>query len=153
MPLNVFADDWRECLRAHYMHVIRTRDKVTEPSLTVVMRSAGFNETELAEMRVLATAHVDDVPADFVPDLDALNTPPPAEEPRIFPVVADVAPVAEAPVALLVEDEVLVSAVEVDGMPEAEPEPEPVEEVAAEIPLEEELAEPDEDAPQQLSLF
>ncbi|MBZ0277492.1 MAG: hypothetical protein K8I60_15205, partial [Anaerolineae bacterium] len=70
---NIFADEWRECLRAHYMHVIRTQDRVTEPSLRVVMHEAGFNDSELAELRVRATMHVDDVGADFVPDMAVLE--------------------------------------------------------------------------------
>ena len=57
MSENVFADEWHECLRAHYMHVILTNDRVTLPSLSVVMRQAGFNESELAELRVRATMH------------------------------------------------------------------------------------------------
>jgi hypothetical protein len=148
MSENVFADEWRECLRAHYMHVIRTKDKVTEPSLTVVMHSAGFNDTELGELRVRATQHVDDVGADFVPDLNVLDTPPPTEPP-IFAVPVDLAPALEAPTAEMIGDEVL------DPV-EAVVEPEPIDQAQVEdLPLEEagESQEPDEDEPQQLSLF
>ena len=48
MAENIFADEWMECLEAHYMHVIRINDKVTEPSLSIVMRSAGFSDAQLA---------------------------------------------------------------------------------------------------------
>jgi hypothetical protein len=85
-----FADDWRDCLRAHFMHVIRTNDVRTEPTLTGVLLNAGFTEAELRELKLMATMHVDDVPADFVPDLEilspepavfaAVEVPPPAEE-------------------------------------------------------------------------
>ncbi len=73
MSENIFADEWMECLEAHYTHVIRTQDRVTEPSLTIVMHSAGFSDKQLAELRVRATMHVDDVGADFVPDLSVLD--------------------------------------------------------------------------------
>ncbi|MBI5668801.1 MAG: hypothetical protein HZC41_12410 [Chloroflexi bacterium] len=73
MSENIFAEEWRACLQAHYMHVVRANDRVTEPTLRIVMHDAGFTEAELAELRVRATMHVDDVGADFVPDLDILN--------------------------------------------------------------------------------
>lgn len=151
MPQNVFADDWHECLQAHYMHVIRVKDKVTEPSLTVVMRDAGFNDSALAELRVRATAHVDEVGADFVPDLDILNTPLPAApspaEPRIFPVAVDLAPEEEA-ATMLRDDDLLVGE---DGLEEPVVEPEPIDELEPNVLPERE--QPDEDEPQQLSLF
>ena len=143
MSENVFADDWHECLQAHYMHVIRTRDKVTEPSLTVVMHNAGFNDSELAELRVCATLHVDDVGADFVPDLNILNAAPPPDEPRIFPVAVDLVPEPEAPL-MLTDDDLLTGETEIDE-PETEP---PVDESVQAVPEDDE---PDE--PQQLSLF
>jgi len=145
MSENIFRDEWLECLRAHYMHVIRTNDRVTLPSLTVVMGQAGFNESELAELRVRATMHVDQVGADFVPDMNALESASRVEgheETRIF---------ASA--------EIVAGAVEV--LPEAIP----VEEMVAELPPEEEIIEdaaedavddvppPSDDAPKQLSLF
>lgn len=65
--MSVFADDWRACLREHYMHVVRTGDRVTLPSLTLVMHEVGFTDGDLAELRVLATMRADDMPADYVP--------------------------------------------------------------------------------------
>jgi hypothetical protein len=73
---NVFADEWRDCLRAHYMHVVRTEDHVTLPTLTVVMHQAGFNDSELAELRVRATLRTEQVANDFVPQLDVLADAP-----------------------------------------------------------------------------
>jgi hypothetical protein len=89
--LNVFADEWRECLRAHYMHVARTNDTKTLVSLLTVMQEVGFGEEELRELRVLATAHVDDVAEDFVPDLNILQP----EEAQ--PAVEEAAHEAETP--------------------------------------------------------
>jgi hypothetical protein len=148
MPEDIFADEWRECLEAHYMHVIRTKDRVTEPSLTVVMGQAGFNKSELAELRVRATMHIDESGEDFVPDLDVLEAVAEVEnEARIIAVaVPDLAPIPdEAPpdpepelsVELLIE-EVEEAAVEAEALDEAPP-PEPPRE--------------DPDAPQQLTLF
>jgi hypothetical protein len=138
MKEDIFADEWRECLRAHYMHVIRTRDKVTEPSLTVVMHQAGFDTSELAELRVRATMHQDDVGADFVPDLEILE-----DEARVIAVGAP-----EPAEQLATQGEV---PVEAEALIEA------VEEAAAEAELlvEEPLPEPPDepDAPQQLTLF
>lgn len=163
MSENVFANEWIECLEAHYMHVIRTKDKVTEPSLSIVMHSAGFSDAQLAELRVRATMHVDDSGADFVPDLDVLESEhdhhdhheaPPVEEPKVFNIPIDVAP---AQAEVVAPEPVEVEPVsEIIDLPEAELEPEqsePEEDAAPEAELEPEPEEPDPDAPQQLSLF
>lgn len=71
---SVFSQEWRDCLQAHYMHVVRSGDKVTLPTLTGVMTDAGFSEAELNELYVRATQHVDDVPDDFVPDEAVVET-------------------------------------------------------------------------------
>lgn len=120
MPENVFADEWRECLEAHYMHVIRTKDRVTEPSLTVVMGQAGFNKSELAELRVRATMHIDQSGEDFVPDQEVMDAVAHVEaEGRIFPAaVPDVAPPAEE--VPVIEPEQLIEEVAEDAAVEAE---------------------------------
>jgi hypothetical protein len=83
---SIFNDDWRTCLREQYMHVIRTGDQATLPSLTALMISElNFTEAELVELRVMATMHVDDVAEDFVPDLNVLRqaAPQPVPVPQI----------------------------------------------------------------------
>ena len=144
MPENIFEAEWRECLEAHYMHVIRNRDKVTEPSLTVVMHQAGFNDSELAELRVRATMHMDDVDADFVPDLEVLVQ---TEEPRIIAISAPGVPPAAVETVIEPEAEIsaeaLIEEIE-DEAAEAE--------AMAEVPSLD-IPEDDADAPQQLSLF
>ena len=70
---SVFFEEWLRSLREQYKHVVRQNDKVTLPTLSAVMGRVGFSEDELAQLRVEATIHVDDVDADFVPDLDALK--------------------------------------------------------------------------------
>lgn len=81
---GVFFDEWIKSLREQYKHVIRNNDQVTLPSLTQVLHNIGFTDDELAQLRVEATMHVDDVGDDYVPDLDILNSsqatqPHPAE--------------------------------------------------------------------------
>lgn len=80
--MSIFADDWRACLREHYMYVVRTGDRVTLPSLTQVMYEVGFTDDELAELRLLATMRADDMPADYAPPKVAAppKDAPPAPE-------------------------------------------------------------------------
>jgi hypothetical protein len=83
--MSIFADEWRACLREQYLYVIRADDQQTLNSLTSVMHEVGFTDSELAELRVTATLHVDDVPDDFVPDLDVLkDAPQPAPAPPVY---------------------------------------------------------------------
>ncbi len=147
---DIFGEDWLECLRAHYMHVVRVSDKVTLPSLTVVMEQAGFNQSELAELRVRATMHVDTTGADFVPDLDVLESKPVqvqgAEVKQEAPAVIEQLPQVVEPASVIdlpeTPEELLIDESPLDD--ELEPEPEAVIE---------EVPEDDPDAPEQLSLF
>jgi hypothetical protein len=145
MSSNPFAQAWRDCLQAHYMHVIRSEDHVTEPTLTHVMQDVGFTAYDLAELRVRATMHVDDVGVDFVPDLDILHPadPPPVAEPRIFPVPA--VPTADLAEPLLEPaDEPILDDLPTDPEPALDDDSPPEEAPPAQ---------PDADAPTQLSFF
>lgn len=127
MSQDIFADEWRECMTAHYMDVIRRGDKRTEDSLTALMMGElGFREDELRELRVMATMHVDDVRADFVPDLEILESE-----------------------ASAVQTFISISEPELMTEPEMEAAPEMDEEVVEE----ESPSEDRQDGPQQLSLF
>src|SRR5215207_6260796 len=64
---SIFSEDWRDCLAAHYTYVLRENDQRTERSLRGVLLNAGFTEDELKHIIIQATAHVDDIGADFVP--------------------------------------------------------------------------------------
>jgi hypothetical protein len=75
---SIFSEDWRDCLAAHYTYVIRENDQRTERSLRGVLINAGFNEDALKQIIIQATAHVDDVSADFVPDFALLEPEPEA---------------------------------------------------------------------------
>ena len=152
MSQNVFADEWRDCLRAHYMHVVRTEDHVTLPTLTVVMHQAGFNDSELAELRVRATLRTEQVADDFVPQLDVLADAPddapyliavpdmPIEADDDLLTVPDMPIEADDDLPLTDEDAALANH-------------EPDEENIPPEPAEPEEPPPDPDAPQQLSLF
>lgn len=70
---NIFADDWRDCLAAHYMHVVRTEDHITRPTLTRILQDAGFEDAELNELSIRATMRAEDMPDGFVPDMDILD--------------------------------------------------------------------------------
>lgn len=75
MPgMSPFREDWLACMRAHYTHVIRTSDTVTEKTLRGVLQTLGFSETELTQMYVEASMHVDQVGADFVPDPEMIDS-------------------------------------------------------------------------------
>ena len=129
MNQSPFADDWRASLREHYMDVIRRNDQITLRTLTGVMIETGFSEAELGELRVRATLRADQMPDDFVPDMDIL-------EPTIY---AAVAPEAALPQELI-ETELPPDEIEVLELKE-------IAETDEEIPEEE------DDEPKQLSLF
>jgi hypothetical protein len=122
--VSIFADDWRACLREHYMEMVRKQDRVTLPSLTLVMYEVGFSDDDLDALRLLATMRADAMPDDYVP--------PEVAEARVFAVVEAL----PEPDDLPPEPEP-----EADVEPEPEPEPAPDEDAH------------DPDTPQQLTLF
>jgi len=127
---SIFRDDWHASLCAHYMDVVRRDDQKTLRTLTDVMYEVGFSERELAELRVRATMRADDMPEDFVPDMQILE---PQEDvgTRLVvsvPEISDAYQPVEEPLA----------------------EAEAVEELQGDTPPDEPE---DKDSPQQLSLF
>ena len=72
-PQSVFHEEWLRSLREQYKHVVRNDDRVTLSSLTAVMHNVGFRESELTQMRIEATMHVDEVGKDFSADLQILS--------------------------------------------------------------------------------
>ncbi len=142
---SVFGEEWRDCLRAHYTQVVRNQDTGTERSLHGVMLEAGFSEDEVVQLYVRATAHVDDVGADFVPDMDVIA----AAESFVAPAVVAPEPVEDVPGEPIVEAEIPVGVVQ-DLVDEEEA---PISEDAPEdLPADDEL--PDDDPGiTQLSMF
>jgi hypothetical protein len=135
---SIFADEWRECLRAQYMDVCRRDDRRTGETLTRVMLEIGFTEADLNELRLRATMR--DMPADFVPDIEVMEASAvELREPSVEEAVRTRHPLpvpsTPEPEIVLVEDTIL--------------EEETLEEdTQAESPDIE-----DPDAPEQLSLF
>jgi len=72
-PQSVFHEEWLRSLREQYKHVVRNDDRVTLDSLSKVMSKVGFRESELTQLRIEATMHVDEVGTDFRADLQILG--------------------------------------------------------------------------------
>ena len=47
---NVFFDHWQDCLRAHFVYVLRIGDRITEPTLRDVLLQSGLNEDDLGAL-------------------------------------------------------------------------------------------------------
>jgi hypothetical protein len=82
MHQSVFAAEWRRCLEAQYIDVIRRGDKNNQRSLQQVMLRVGFREDDLRALYVRATMRAEDLPSDFLPD--AAQLPAAAPEPATF---------------------------------------------------------------------
>jgi hypothetical protein len=61
---SIFFDYWQDCLRAHYVHVLSTDDKITEPTLRHVLLQTGLSEEDLCDLKAMAGVDCDE-------DLDA----------------------------------------------------------------------------------
>ncbi len=53
---DLFFEEWRACLRAHYRYVVRTEDEVTEPTLREVLLLTGIPAEEIEALREEARA-------------------------------------------------------------------------------------------------
>ena len=49
---SVFHNEWLRSLREQFKQVVRNDDRATLSSLTAVMRSVGFRDDELAQLRI-----------------------------------------------------------------------------------------------------
>ncbi len=145
-----FAEDWRDCLRVHFQHVVRNKDHTTEQTLVGVLQDIGFTEPQLAELKVLATMRADEVGPDFVPDLDALQARAVEAKAPVFAVALPDA-LAHAEDALAPTDESvelappeIVEAIAAsDALPDDAPTP----------PVDEEPPDYRAEGPQQLAMF
>jgi hypothetical protein len=136
---NPFETEWRDCLRAHYLHVVKSGDVPTEHTLVSVMQQAGFSDADLVELRIRATIRQDDVDEDFVPDFEAIEAQIAAQAAAALqlPVEATTSKAMASAGSELLQDEI---SPEADQKAEAPP------------PSDEYYAPPD-DTPRQLSLF
>lgn len=76
---NIFAGEWRDCLRAHYINVIRTDPNLRnhESVKKAFLRPNGdrppiFSESELHQLYLEATMRAEDMPDDFIPPAELL---------------------------------------------------------------------------------
>lgn len=67
---SIFYEDWRECLKSHYTHVISHNDHVTEPTLHNVLLRVGFTEEEIKEIAIRAKMRDVDASPEDLPGLD-----------------------------------------------------------------------------------
>ena len=90
--LNIFEEEWRDCLRAHYFHVIKERDTNNEVSLISVLIQTGFTEDDIAAMRAEVLAELDWTPDE--PPIESAETA--GGEPAEDPVAAQPEPLVQA---------------------------------------------------------
>lgn len=71
---NVFGNEWRDCLREHYKHVVQNdpNPRNLESVRKAFLRPNGerppiFGEDELQHLYIEATMRADEMPDDFVP--------------------------------------------------------------------------------------
>lgn len=153
---SIFSDEWRDCLRAHYTHIVRNGDHGTEKTLRGVMHEVGFGEDELRQLYVMATAHVDAVGADFVPDMDIFDATDAAEPAPVMVAVAMLEAAAPADEPMVVEDVIELvdeSVLEAEAEVDAEAEAADAEVDDAVEAVDEDDAPPDDPDVTQLSLF
>ena len=153
MP-SIFADEWRECLIAHYAYVIRLNDERTERTLRGVMHWGAMCEPWMPHIYVSATAHVDDMPADFVPDLEIYEDDAPVMIAVTMPEAVEESREAAVEVEALLPEEAVVQAADAEEATEA-----PAEDSEAEAALPTQAEDEDKAPPPadpditQLSLF
>ncbi len=108
MFVNVFEEDWRACLRAHYAHVIKEHDINNERSLETVLMQTGFSEVDLAAMRSEILAELGWPPEELAQEVEVPDSqeqsievvgssPDEAMEPAVNAEPAQVTPVTEIP--------------------------------------------------------
>lgn len=87
---SIFFDEWQACLRAHYIHVIRTNDAVTERTLRSVLRQSGLTDADLQRL---------------VDEAFALGPVDPDDEIRMEPDIAAADELPAEPEALVTDEE------------------------------------------------
>ena len=139
---SIFAGEWRACLREHYKYVVRQDDESTRRTLAAVLHSVGFSEDELARLGVEATMRADDMPDDYVPDMDILQQD--ADDRGFQPHPAE----GTCPACMAIDE----SQFDEDGQP-IDPDPEAADHEPGSVVAMPDEDEDDADDPQQLTLF
>ncbi len=94
---NPFDEEWRACLQAHYEHVLRIQDVVTEPTLYQVLRSTGFSEEQIAQIQfdVIGVVEAAIEPPEIVTDALPESIKIAVEEPVAIEYTASAESIAE----------------------------------------------------------
>jgi len=102
MNESIFFDAWRDCLRAHYIHVLRAGDVLNEASLYTVLRDTGFTDDEVGALQA-EFAQVSEVSTDDAISTEMIGTETNAETDSIAlladPVMTEEASIINAVVA------------------------------------------------------
>ncbi len=69
---NIFAEEWRRCLREHYKYVIQEQDTITEQTLAGVLHRVGFTDDDLRQLYMEATIRADELPDHVLPNTQKL---------------------------------------------------------------------------------
>lgn len=81
MPRSPFTDDWHAMQTSQFTYIMRTGDAQQRAAAIHVMRQTGYSEAQIRALYIDATMHADDVPPDFVPDVDVIETQREAQHP------------------------------------------------------------------------
>lgn len=68
-----FDEEWRESLAEQFKHAARLEGKTRRDALRQMLHELGFSEGQLRDLYIDATMHIDDLNADFLPDLDMIE--------------------------------------------------------------------------------
>jgi hypothetical protein len=142
---NPFSEDWRDCLQAHYIHVVREQDTANEGSLITVLRDTGFDDHYLWDLRTTVLESIGIEPE--LADVPVIEEP----APEVIEVVEAVEIAQEiSGVVTIVED----TSAEVVAEIVAEATAKPIEEEPpAEEPKSKSKKKSDQAPPSQMSLF
>jgi hypothetical protein len=134
---SIFFDEWQACLRAHYAYVIHEQDMITLPTLREVLLNTGLSDNDLIIL--------EDMPLDDAPGSEPDAAPVDYDDVDEISDAADAAPDSDADFAA--DDD----ADDFEADPDLD-EFEPADEYDDSGDGDWDPP-PDEDAPEQLSLF
>lgn len=128
-----FGDYWRAALREQYKFVVSRGDKRTEATLrALLLGQLGFTESEVQDLYIRATMHVDQVGADFVPDAEFVRQ---VEAEAAAVVASEPPPVSAEVVAAVAAQMDAALDAQADTSPPADDPPDPPPDVPAQLSL------------------
>lgn len=73
MTDNIFADDWREQQETQFQYIARVGTPEQRISMRIIMHDLGYTDEQLDLLYLHATMHQDELPLDFVPDVNLID--------------------------------------------------------------------------------